>query len=54
MGKNVYNINIGQIEKFKICLINSIDNSNHTVDDVDQVDQLCGSYDMDQWIQNHK
>ena len=52
--KLVHNVDSGKTEQLKFLWLNSINEYNHTMGDVDRVDQLCDSYQLNHWIQNWK
>ena len=52
--KPVYNVETGKVENLQFLCINTIDNYNKTMGNVDIADQLRGSYRVDHWIRNRK
>ena len=52
--KQVYNVDTGKVESLRFLRMNTIDNYNKTMGNVDIADQLRGSYRVDHWIRNRK
>ena len=52
--KQVYNVDTGKMESLRFLRLNTIDNYNKTMGNVDIADQLRGSYRVDHWIRNRK
>ena len=52
--KQVYNVDTGKVESLCFLRMNTIDNYNKTMGNVDIADQLRGSYRVDHWIRNRK
>ena len=52
--KLVYNINTGKKKSLQFLRLNQINTYNNSMGDVDQVDQVRGSYRFNTWIKNRK